>query len=387
MFSQSTLYKLLSALALLLSSNFAFGNDQVISDFWQQTQKKVKKERIPGFSMVYVERQKAPKYFSTGTTEKGGDKVDEFTVFRLASVSKTFTGGLTAKLVDKGQLDWQQPLQELAPDFRFSSNNKNITLQHLLSQSSGLMRNAYDNLIEANYSLPKIIDHLKDLDPMCKPGRCYSYQNALFGVLEYHFQQQDLSFGKVLERELLDPLNMTHTSVGRKPLQNAKEWAKPHVLTRQKKWTKARLNESYYRVSPAAGVNTNSHDMGIWLQAMLGEHPDVVEPHIVQEITEPHIRTSRELRRRSWGKLLDNAHYGLGWRVYNIDGTQIAYHSGWVKGYRAEVSFSSELGIGMAMLMNAEANLMNELGADFWSAYLDERASELTAQVQTSARD
>lgn len=387
MFFRLSVSRFIALLVLSLFSVNALASDKVVNSFWQQTQKKVNRARIPGFSMVYVERQKNPRYFSTGITEKGGDRVDEFTVFRLASVSKTFTGGLTAKLVDKGQLDWQQPLQELAPDFRFSSNNKNITLQHLLSQSSGLMRNAYDNLIEANYSLPKIIDHLKDLDPMCKPGRCYSYQNALFGVLEYHFQQQDLSYGKVLERELLAPLNMAHTSVGRKPLQNAKEWAKPHVLTRQKRWTKARLNESYYRVSPAAGVNTNSHDMGIWLQAMLGEYPDVVEPKIVQEITQPHTRTTRELRRRSWGKLLDNAHYGLGWRVYNIDGIRIAYHSGWVKGYRAEVSFSSELGIGIAMLMNAEANLMNELGANFWSAYLDERAVQLTAQVDSRATE
>lgn len=367
---------------LLFCLPCANGADHFVEDFWQQTQKKVKGAAIPGFSMVYVEKQQAPRFFHSGRTEKNGKRVDELTVFRLASVSKTFAGGLTAKLVHKGQLNWKQPLYELAPDFRFSANNRNINLQHLLSQSSGLMRNAYDNLIEADYSLPRIIDHLKDLDPLCKPGKCYTYQNALFGVLEYHFQQQDLSFGQVLEEELLVPLNMTHTSVGRKPLQNAQDWAKPHVLTRNRNWTKTRLRESYYRVSPAAGVNTNSHDMGIWLQAMLGEFPDVFEPELVQEITEPHIRTSRELRRRSWGKLLDNAHYGLGWRVYNVDGIQIAYHSGWVKGYRAEVSFSSELGIGMAMLMNAEANLMNELGADFWSGYLDERQSQLNASLQ-----
>lgn len=351
----------------------AFADDHYLDDFWQQTQKKVKKERIPGFSMVFVERQQDPRYFNTGRTEKGGNRVDEMTLYRLASVSKTFAGGLTAKLVNKGELDWQQPLQELAPDFRFSANNKNITLHHLLSQSSGLMRNAYDNLIEADYPLPKIIDHLKDLDPLCKPGKCYTYQNALFGVLEYHFQQQNLSFGELLDQELLTPLNMKYTSVGRKPLQSANDWAKPHVLTRKKNWTKTRVKETYYRVSPAAGVNTNSHDMGIWLQAMLGEYPEVIAPRLVQEITEPQIRTVRELRRRTWGKILDNAHYGLGWRVYNIDGHQIAYHSGWVKGYRAEVSFCNRLGIGIAMLMNAEANLMNELGADFWSGYLADR--------------
>jgi len=376
----------LSIVVLLSVVGFsALADEQYIDEFWQDTRSKISHQKIPGFSMVFIERNRAPRYFNTGLTEKGGQPVNEQTLFRLASVSKTFTGGLTAKLVHKGQLNWQQPLQELAPDFSFSANNRNITLEHLLSQSSGLMRNAYDNLIEAEYPLPKIIDQLKDLDPLCQPGKCYTYQNALFGVLEYHFQQNNTSYGRVLEQELLTPLNMYHTSVGREPLMQADDWAKPHVLTRARNWTKTRLNESYYRVSPAAGINTNSHDMGIWLKAMLGEYPDVIEPEIISEITQPHIRTSRELRRRAWRNLLDNAHYGLGWRVYEIDGLQVAYHSGWVKGYRAEVSFCSELGIGVAMLMNAEANLMNELGADFWSGYLAQQTHKVSDNLQLSA--
>lgn len=369
--------------ALPLSQSQA--GDHFIQDFWQQTKNKVNGQKIPGFSMVYVEKARPARYFNLGRTEKGGAKIDELTIFRLASVSKTFTGGLTAKLVHKGELHWQQPLQQLAPEFRFSANNKNITLQHLLSQSSGLMRNAYDNLIEANYELPRIIDHLKDLDPLCKPGKCYTYQNALFGVLEHHFQNNNLSFGQVLQQEVLNPLQMRHTSVGRKPLKNAKDWAKPHVLTRKKNWKKTKVGETYYRVAPAAGVNTNSHDMAIWLKAMLGEYPDVFEPALVDEITEPKVRTSRELRRRSWRKLLDNAHYGLGWRVYNIDGVEVAYHSGWVSGYRAEVSFSKEHGVGLAMLMNAEANLMNELGANFWSGYLKENPKPDNQHLQIAA--
>ena len=104
----------------------------------------VMQQHIPGFSMVFVKRTQPPRYFNMGVTEKGGNKVDELTLFRLASVSKTFTGSLTAKLVEKGQLDWQQPIHELAPEFQFSRANRIITLQHLLSHSSGLMRNAYE---------------------------------------------------------------------------------------------------------------------------------------------------------------------------------------------------------------------------------------------------
>lgn len=344
--------------------------NKYLADFWKQTKTKIEAQRIPGFSLVYVEKDKDPIYYSSGVTAKSGEKVDHYTLFRLASVSKTFTGGLVTKLVEQGKLEWQQPLAKLAPKHQFSQNNAQITLHHLLSQSSGLMPNAYDNLIEADYALNRIINELSDLAPICQPGDCYTYQNALFGVLEQSFLDQNLSYADVLQQELLTPLNMDSTSVGKSPLENSDNWAKPHVLTRKKNWVRTKLKESYYRIAPAAGVNTNSHDMGIWIKAMLGEFPNVVSEELVKEMTSPNIRTSRELRRRAWRKMLKNAHYGLGWRVYDLGESKIAYHSGWVSGYRAEVSFSEEHGVGIAMLMNAESNLMNQLGADFWSGYL-----------------
>lgn len=338
-----------------------------LDQFWIDTQKKLHERAIPGFSLVYVEKGREPVFLHKGKTEKNGDAVDQYTVFRLASVSKTFAGGLTAKLVNQGKLQWQQPLAELAPEFKYHRNNRTITLKHLLSQSSGLMPNAYDNLIEANYKLPRILNELAELEPLCPPGECYTYQNALFGILEHYFAKQNQSFAQLLAQEILSPLDMQYTSVGKQGLTQSQRWAKPHVLTRKRNWVKTRVADSYYHVAPAAGVNTNSHDLAIWLQAMLGEYPNIVSPELVADLTTPYTRTTRELRRRAWRKLLDDAHYGLGWRVYDVSGLKIAYHSGWVSGYRAEISFSPQAGIGIAMLMNAEANLMNELGANFWA--------------------
>lgn len=354
-----------SLLSAVLSLSYA---DEALDEFWIDTQKKLNKKAIPGFSLVYLERGKDPVFLHQGVTEKNGDSIDQLTVFRLASVSKTFTGGLTAKLVEQGKLQWQQPLAELAPEFHYNRNNQSITLKHLLSQSSGLMPNAYDNLIEANYELPRILNELAELEPLCPPGECYTYQNALFGVLDHYFHKQNLSYEQLLEQEILSPLNMQYTGVGKSQLEQSDSWAKPHVLTRKKNWVKTRVADSYYHVAPAAGVNTNAHDLAIWLKAMLGEFPNIMTADLVADITTPYTKTTREMRRRTWRKLLKDAHYGLGWRVYDLAGQKIAYHSGWVKGYRAEISFSPETGIGLAMLMNAEANIINELGANFWSA-------------------
>jgi len=357
-----------------------------LESFVVTAQQQAKEDKVPGYSMALVKRGQQPVFFNYGKTEAKGAKVDQLTLFRLASVSKTFTGGLTAKLVEQGKLDWQLSISELAPEFGFDQAGKaNITLEHLLTQSSGLVPNAYDNLIEANYSLNRILNELADLQPLCNPGECYTYQNALFGVLEHHFQQNNVSFETLLEKELLKPLKMRYTSVGKSPLESSHQWAKPHVMTRSKNWRKTRVSNSYYRFAPAAGINTNANDLAIWLQAMLGQYPDVVSPQLVSNITTPKTRTKREMRRRGWRGHIQDAHYGYGWRVYDFDGYKLNYHSGWVSGYRAEVAFSPETGMGFAILMNAESNLINTMGAAFWTAHFDDvKSKQLASRQQAS---
>lgn len=74
-----------------------------------------------------------------------------------------------------------------------------------------------------------------------------------------------------------------------------------------------------------------------------------------------------KLRRRDWREHLNNAHYGKGWRVYDFNGKELIYHAGWVAGYVAEVAYSPELNVGMAILLNGESRVIAELGSQFWS--------------------
>ncbi len=64
------------------------------------------------------------------------------------------------------------------------------------------MPNAYDNLIEADYSLERVLKSLGELEPLCAPGECYTYQNALFGALEYYFSNNNTSYSRQLQAKL-----------------------------------------------------------------------------------------------------------------------------------------------------------------------------------------
>ena len=349
-------------------------NSEWLESFYQAASKQAKQQNLPGFALVVVDKAGPTQIKTYGRAHKTGHKIDENTVFRLASVSKTFTAGLIARQDAARSLDWQTPLVSLLPDYKFDKYQKSpILLRHLIGQSTGYTPNAYDNLIEANYSLDRVLKHLVKLEPICKPGYCYTYQNTLFGALEKYYLNKGTSYAEQLTSHLIKPLKMPNASIGKQALIDSPEWAQPHVAIDRKKWAKVRVKDDYYRFSPAAGVNASASDMAIWLEAMLGMHPAVISEKMIKELTQPRVKTVNELRRRGWRQSMRSAHYGLGWRVYNFNGVTINYHGGWVQGYRADVAFAPSLGVGYAMLMNAESNLINHMTADFWREQIKQK--------------
>lgn len=345
------------------------------NDFANDVRQEAKKRNIPGFVFVVVQQGEPAKYYTFGKTERRGEAISPETVFRLASVSKTFTATLVAAENPLATaITWQTPIAQLTPEYNFDKYpDKPLLLRHIVGQSAGFMPNAYDNLIEANYNRKRVLRELTELEPLCQPGYCYTYQNALFGVIEEHYARRGSSFAEQMQRQLFKPLNMS-ASIGRQALESSKSWAKPHAAIARNRWAKVDVKDDYYRFAPAAGINASATDMEIWLRAMLLEYPDVVSADMVTEMTLPRVQTKNEMRRRGWRGYLKSAHYGLGWRVYDFNNIQLNYHGGWVQGYRADVSFSPELGIGYAFLMNAESNMINEVTADFWAKAIASQA-------------
>ncbi|MDT8321650.1 MAG: serine hydrolase domain-containing protein [Xanthomonadales bacterium] len=315
------------------------------------------------------------------TDTSRGQTIDENTPFRIASVSKTFAAGLTGLLVRDGWMRWDDPLIRYLPDFRINGDAGKVQLSHLLGQSTGLMPHAYDNLIEDGLPVERILPHFSKLSYLCTPGLCYSYQNSLFSLIEPVIEQVTArTYGDLMEERIFQPLNMHTASVGFEPFVNDPKHAKPHVRGRGR-WITVPVQPNYYRVAPAAGVNASALDMGKWLQAQMGGAPAIIDSDLIRTLTQPRVKTIREMRRKHWRGMLSEAHYGLGWRVYQLGEHRIAYHSGWVSGYRADLAWSQELGIGVAVLMNVESNTISQLTTTFWEMVFASAAPPAVAGV------
>jgi len=333
----------------------------------------VKDEEITGAAFVIASHEGIIGLGTAGHTDTTGKHpIDPDTVFRVASVSKTFAAGLTGMLVRDGQFSWDDRVVDRVPGFRVKGDSSQVRVRHLLGQSTGLIPHAFDNLIEDGLPLERIQEKFRELDYICQPGACYSYQNSIFSLIEPVIEgTSTASYEQLMEMKIFRPLGMRTASVGFEPFVSNPNHAQPHVKSRGK-WRTIKVQPNYYRVAPAAGVNASATDMGKWLVAQLGGNPTVMDPEVIRTLVEPRVETVRDTRRQFWRDLVSEAHYGLGWRIYRIGDHPIAYHSGWVSGYRADVAWSADHDIGIAVLMNVEGSSINELTTTFWRMALEQ---------------
>jgi len=325
----------------------------------------------PGAAFAIATRDQILRISTVGhTTADGKQPIDSHTTFRLASVSKTIAAEMVGLLVEDGTLNWDDPITRYIPDFKINGDTAQIRIRHLLGQSSGLMPHAYDNLLEHGKSMDTIWKRMSDLTFVCDPGKCYGYQNSVFSLVDPVVEQATaLPYETLVEQRIFKPLDMRTASLGYEAFVNNPNHAKPHAR-RKGQWKTVSVQRNYYRAAPAAGVNASILDMGKWLQAQLGNKPEVLSPEMVGNLLKPRMKTRREMYRKQWKTMLSSAHYGLGWRIYQLGDEQIIYNGGWVSGFRADIAFSQQRDIGIVVLLNAESSGINELTTRFWQLAL-----------------
>ncbi|TRW48058.1 beta-lactamase family protein [Aliidiomarina halalkaliphila] len=336
------------------------------ADFFTQ---QLANDNVPGGVYAIVHRDRIVEMHTFGVRSRGNpEPVTPDTVFRIASVSKTFAGNMASMLENRGYFTLSDSVKQYVPTLDFKNTDYSLQLQveHILAHSSGVIPNAYDNLIEANLERQQIIPHFNRINPMCTPGRCYGYQNVLFSFIEDVVEETTgQSYADWVATHIFTPLAMSTASMGYEGFVNTEDKALPHIRGRNG-WITRQVGPHYYRFSSAAGVNASAKDLSQWLIAQMGYNADIMPPEVLAQVREKRIHTSRDLRRRAWQPYLNNAHYGLGWRIYEFMNHDIVYHGGWVQGFRAEIAYSPDFDIGIVILMNAESSAMNSLSPEFW---------------------
>lgn len=301
----------------------------------------------------------------------GNDSIDPHTVFRLASVSKPLSGLLAGIMADKKIVSLDEPIVGVLPGFHLkdSSSTYGLTLRHLLSHTSGLVPHAYDNLVEARVPFATIMDSLYRVNVSAQPGRLYGYQNVMFSLFDtLTTLLTQKGFDYHMDEYLFSPLQMNDASLGYPPFSKNSNKAFPHVKYNGK-YNSLPLNNRYYNTEPAAGINASISDMAKLLQGLMVADSDIIKPAVVDSVLKPQVVSP--LRRsylRQWGTV-ESKHYALGWRVIGYKNHTIAYHGGYVQGYRSEIAFSRKDSIGIVYLSNSPNKVASQCVPQFLNLY------------------
>ena len=315
-----------------------------------------RKRAVVGLAVGIVENGRITFLNGYGETLAGsGETVTPDTVFRWASVSKGVAATMIAKLAEEGKLSFNSPLVQFASSMKLPGGAEaRATIGDMMSHRLGLYRNAYDNKLEEGQDTRFLRNSLAQLNLICPPGTCWSYQNVAYdGSSEIVERVTRKRYGEALREQLFDPIGMTSASVTRDGLVNAKSWARPHDAGRRP----LEVLDTYYRVPAAGGVNSNIKDMALWMVAQMGQMPDVLSPQLLHTIHAPLVKTPGERRRlRKFLERLGQADYGYGWRSYDYAGHRIVGHRGGVSGYRSLILFDPDRKSGVVALWNSNSN-------------------------------
>ncbi|WP_297511429.1 serine hydrolase [uncultured Caulobacter sp.] len=324
------------------------------------------------------------------TSSDGGQPVDAHTVFRWASLSKTVSATLSARLAANGAFSLTEPLADFHTSLRLPGDAQNtLTVEDLLAHRTGLGKNAYDGQLEDGVDPARIRSSLGTLKPVCPPGTCHSYQNVAYDTItEIIGARTGQPYAETVESKLFEPLGMTGASIGQAGLTSAARWAKPHDRNRRP----LKLSEAYYRVPGAAGVNSTILDLAAWMRAQMGLMPRVLPADVLDAVQRPRVATGRPYGRLNIARELKDPAYGLGMRSFTYRGHRLIGHSGGVSGYRSTMMFDPATKTGIVMLWNSDGNLPFRFQGEFFDRvyklpftdFLDLKASERAGEESLS---
>jgi beta-lactamase class C len=309
-----------------------------------------------------------------GTKMLGTDNpIDEHTIFRLASVSKPITGVLAGILAQEQIIDFDEKVSETLPWFRLSSSayTNHLTIRNLLSHTTGVVPHAYDDLVEVHVPFTNILTRIKDAGVSSAPGKVYGYQNVMFSLVDTILAvKTSKNYRQLVKEKLFEPLGMNDASTDFESFRDNPNKAYPHRGANGN-YRLLPLNDRYYSTTPAAGVNASILDMARFLVALLNDNDPLLEDDIYKQILEPQIVSRLSSGYFRYWDQVRTKNYALGWRVVDYRERRIAYHGGYVHGYKAEIALCKQSHIGIVYLSNSPNTVASQSVPVFLNSFFN----------------
>lgn len=292
--------------------------------------------KVPGMAVSVVHGGSVYYAGGFGVRETGSAaRVDEDTLFQIASVSKAFTAAALAVLADEGRLAFDDRVIDHLPEFRMYDPwvRREFTVRDLLTHRSGLPLGAGDLLMfpEGNATRDEIIHALRFLAPSSSFRSQFDYDNLLYIVAgEVVGRAAEMTFEDFLEQRVLRPLGMQDCTASYERAARDAAHATPHLLLDGRIETTSAGASGV--VAAAGGVTCSARSMARWGAFMLarGQMPDgerLISEERFAELVQPVtlLPTSPQWAEHAGASL---SAYALGWGISTFHGQPAWSHSG-----------------------------------------------------------
>lgn len=320
---------------------------------------------VPGMAVAVVKDGKL--IFAKGygvRSLKTREKVDENTLFGIASNSKAFTAAALGILMDEGKLTWDDKVIDYIPEFRMYNAyvTEAFTIRDLLTHRSGLGLGAGDLMFwpdSSNFTIRDIIHNLRYLKPTSGFRTKYDYDNLLYMVAgEVVERVSGKPWEVFVEERIMKPLGMTRSAGSYSRLTDKVNVIDAHAPVNGKVQV---ISRDMFRFGySAGGINSSVADMSKWVIMQLnnGAYGNNLSQRLFSEKVHNDMWAPQTITPVSPTPIPPyNTHfaaYGLGWGLSDVKGYKQVTHTGGLAGMVTQVTLIPELQLGIIVFTNQQ---------------------------------
>ena len=283
------------------------------------------------------------------------------TIYRVASITKTFTASAVMALRDDGKLRESDPLAKHLPELDVVYPHHDaapIRIEDVLTHSAGLARSGSYADVSRPSTEADLFDAMK-LPLTTDPGLGHRYSNFGFGVLGLMVGRvAGVPYRDFVRTRLLEPLKMTSSGydLARLPPDRL-------AIGYKRNGTPYPMNMNGAGEG-AGGLYSTARDMAEWIRFELAAWPprDDVDTGPLKRATLREMQTPRmaiavvDDRAEGGASRTFSASVGLAWEVNKgcyFD--RLVGHDGALDGFNSSLRFDVNRGLGFVLLGNSDA--------------------------------
>ena len=322
---------------------------------------------VPGVAYGVIRGNELIHARGLGTLRVGEDaRPDATSVFRIASMTKSFTAATVLSLRDEGLLSLDDPIARHVPELatlRYpTTDSPPITIRHLLTMTAGFPTDDPWGDRQQGLDLDSFAELLRGgLSFAWAPGTRFEYSNTGYGILGRLITNvAGQEYREVVRERLLVPLGMTSTTYLEAEVPGERKAS--GYLWRDDRYLEEPM-DGYGALASMGGIFTTVEDLSRWVGGFIDAVPPRNDPddwHPLKrstrrEMQQPMVPAGIRLTQASADAMPEVESLSYGFGLFMVDDLRIGRiigHGGGYPGFGTNMRWHPASGLGVVALSN-----------------------------------